>query len=157
MSVFSSTALVASNKVAALIESVYKFQISEKVLDPQQDNIQITIDDDDNVITINGTLPISISSDADGDLVIQAEDITAVAVVPEGDVKSTYEASLVLEMFQMMVAAEDAEVELNPDFAPVTTLSVDSNTNLAAFATTIPYSSSLISGLPTLTATDFLS
>ncbi len=57
----------------------------------------------------------------------------------------------------MMVASEDAELQGDPDFAPVTTLTVDSNTNLATFATTIPYTSSLAAGLPTLTATDFLS
>lgn len=157
MSVFASTALSATNKVAALVESVYKFQISEKALDPAQDNIQITIDDDNDLISITGTLPVGISYDASGNLIIAANDLTGGAIVPEGDVKATHEAALVLEMFQMIVAAEDAEVQLNPDFAPVTTLSVDSNSELASFSTDIPFSSSLVSGLPTLTASDYLS
>lgn len=157
MSTFSSTALVATNKVAALVEAVYTFQISEKALAEPQDNIQITVDDDNNQIAINGTLPVAISYDANGDLIIQASDVTSNAIAPDGDVKATYEAALVLEMFQMIVAAEDAELQIDPEFAALTSLSIDSNSNLASFSTTIPYSSSLVAGLPTLVASDYLS
>lgn len=157
MSVFSSTALNATNKVAALLETCYLFQISEKALDPAQDNIQITIDDDNALITIAGTLPVAISYDASGNLVVTADDVTGNAIIPEGDVKATNESALLLEMFQMMVAAEDAEFQANPDFAALANLSVDSNSELATFSTTIPFTSSLVSGLPTLTANDYLS
>lgn len=153
----TGSSVVSTTLPAALVEAAYKLQIAESALQINPNNINISANDDTKLIAVSGSLPILQGFDADGDIVTAASNYTSTAVTAGGDIKATHAAALLLEMLQKVVDAEDAEATADPDFNPVTSLSINANSQRAIFETQIPFTTSLVSGKPTMSPTDYLS
>lgn len=159
MSVFDPTGsdLVAITKPAAFAEACYLLQDAEGQLAENPNNITITYNDDLSQMSIGAILPVTITTAVDGDLNVQANDYTASAITAGGDLTATTHAGAVLELMQMLIDAEDAEVAADPAFVPVSTLTFDANANTATLATTLPCSSAVVAGLLQVSVEDYLS
>jgi hypothetical protein len=152
----TGSSVVSTNKVAALVEAAYRLQIAETALSINPNNIQIIANDDTKRFAISGVLPVALSFDSDGNVLTTATNYTSTSITPGGDIKSTNVSALVLEMLQMIIDAEDAKFLADPTFTAVTNLTIDSNAQTANFSTSIPFTTSLVSGKPTMTPTDYL-
>lgn len=156
MSTLTTTSLSSSNLIAALLETAYKLQIGESALSVNPNRITININDDTKIITVVATIPADFNIESDGSVAVVPVNYANVSISPNGDVKSSNGSSLLLEMCQEVVDAEDAATLADPTFIARVTLAMDANTSTFSMNTTIPYTVALVSGKPTLTAVDYL-
>lgn len=159
MSIFDPTgsSLVSTTKPAAFCEALYLLQKAEQADSEPQDNVTISYNDDLSAMTIAVILPVSIATGASGILSVTANNYTNSAVTAGGDLSGTTNAAAVLELAQMMVAAEDAEFLADPEFQALTSLAINANNSTATVSATYPATSAVVSGKLQITASDFLS
>lgn len=160
MSVFDPTGniLVSTTLPAAFLEAAYRVQIAEEALTTNPNNVVITINDDAGTVTLAATIPVVNTLDSNGEVVIAADDYleTTHTAAGGGDAVSTTKPALLLELAQQVIDAEDAFATANPEFTALTTLVFDANAQTATIASTLPVTTTLVSGKATFTATDYL-
>ena len=153
----TGSSLVSTTAVGALLEVAYKQQVAEKALATPQNLVTISIDDDAGTARITATLPGTVTIDAtSGKPVFTASNYSTTVFTPgTGELKSTNMPSALLEMAQKVVAYENIKFASTPNLVR-TFLLIDSNAGQARITSTLPVTTALVAGLPTITAVDYL-
>jgi hypothetical protein len=153
----TGSSLVSTTAVGAFLEVAYRQQAAEKALATPQNLVGVVIDDDAGTARITATLPGVVGIDATtGKPTFTATNYSSTAfTVGTGELKSTNMSAAFLEMAQKIVAYENVKFASTPSLVK-TFLLIDSNAGQARISSTLPVTSALVGGLPTITAVDYL-
>lgn len=153
----TGSSLVSTTAVGAFLEVAYKQQAAEKALATPQNLVSIQIDDDAGTARITATLPGTFAIDAStGKPIFTATNYsTTPFTVGTGETKSTNMPAALLEISQKIVNYENVKFTSTPNLVKTFVL-YDANAGQVRISSTLPVSSSLVGGLPTITATDYL-
>ena len=152
--------LNSTNLPSAFVELAALLQLAEiAIVNNPPNNVTLTSDIDGQSFGVNVNLPITTSVDSSGQPVIIASDYitsaggTGTLDSTGSDLNSTTLATGILEIAQLLHAAEKASAEPQPD-------NIQINYNLengtADITATIPQTISVVTGKVTVTPTDYV-
>jgi hypothetical protein len=151
--------VVSSNLPAALLELAYILQARERVT-PDVDAISITLDSNARIATFTNALPIVSSVDASGAISISATDYLSNNAFANGGgtLKSTTVSDAFLELSQLILSAQQTYNAANSTLTPLTQVSVavDPVGLIATITGALPFTETIVTGRPTIIATDYL-